>query len=214
MSDHTQDPELLPCPWCGEVPDISTDAAFRLTDGVKYGALGCCVTGPEVRTDYKDVPHWREAAIAAWNDRRSIPQGDDPAKAAAQGDELPPLPDFFKWWTRIETDRRKSLLVWARQDQENLHALLRQVFEGGAAEGREYSASCRAGEKADARDAALRSAVLAWWESRRPLRMDKAEHIANATVNRSGDAEQTLAKLAAGIVALSAQKGGEEGKGD
>lgn len=65
------DTELLPCPWCGETPDVSTDASFRLTDGVKYGALQCCVVGPEVRTDYKDVPHWRERAIAAWNERKS-----------------------------------------------------------------------------------------------------------------------------------------------
>lgn len=62
--------DLKPCPWCGEVPDVSNDAAFRLTDGVKYGALQCCVIGPGVRTDYKDLPHWREKAIRAWNDRK------------------------------------------------------------------------------------------------------------------------------------------------
>ncbi|MFS2027686.1 hypothetical protein [Massilia sp. CT11-137] len=67
-----------PCPWCGEVPDVSNDASFRLTDGVKYGALQCCIVGPEVRTDYKDVPHWKAKAIAAWNDRRASPVvGDD-----------------------------------------------------------------------------------------------------------------------------------------
>lgn len=66
-----------PCPWCGEIPDINNDASFRLTDGVKYGALQCCVTGPEVRTDYKDVDHWRAAAVAAWNDRSAAPPALD-----------------------------------------------------------------------------------------------------------------------------------------
>ncbi|MFS2027114.1 hypothetical protein [Massilia sp. CT11-137] len=79
-----------PCPWCGEVPDVSNDASFRLTDGVKYGALQCCIVGPEVRTDYKDVPHWKAKAIAAWNDRRASPVvGDDglpPPDVHASGD--------------------------------------------------------------------------------------------------------------------------------
>jgi len=58
-----------PCPWCGESPDVTNDAIFQLADGVKWGALTCCGAGPEVRTDYKDVSHWKSSAIAAWNER-------------------------------------------------------------------------------------------------------------------------------------------------
>jgi len=88
------DTELLPCPWCGETPDVSTDASFRLTDGVKYGALQCCVVGPEVRTDYKDLPHWRERAISAWNDRKAL--ASRPPEVDDEG--LPPLPEPFENW--------------------------------------------------------------------------------------------------------------------
>jgi hypothetical protein len=50
----------------------------------------------------------------------------DVARDAAQ-------PDFMKWWTSIETDVRKSMLVWANRDRERLHSLIRQAFEAGAA---------------------------------------------------------------------------------
>ena len=93
MSDqlNLEAERAAPCPWCGEVPDVSNNASFRLTDGVKYGALQCCVVGPEVRTDYKDVPHWKAKAIAAWNDRRASPVGEV---------ELPPLPTNVTHVTR------------------------------------------------------------------------------------------------------------------
>jgi len=38
---------------------------------------------------------------------------------------------YLAWWTSIETDLRKSLLVGARQDPERLHNLLRTAFEAG-----------------------------------------------------------------------------------
>lgn len=81
--------------------------------------------------------HKANAAIEAYLARRAT-------TSTQQGDE-PPLPDFFKWWVRIETDQRKSMLVWARKDQENLHSLLRQVFEAGVAEMGERGAACRVG---------------------------------------------------------------------
>lgn len=68
---------LLPCPFCGQKPDIDNDASFRLTDGMKYGALQCCIVGPEVRTDYKEVSHWKGAAIAAWNERIAPPASQE-----------------------------------------------------------------------------------------------------------------------------------------
>ena len=42
-------------------------------------------------------------------------------------------PDYLKWWTSIETDVRKSMLVWAHREPARLHALIRQAFEAGAA---------------------------------------------------------------------------------
>lgn len=59
--------ELLPCPFCGQVPTM-----IRETDGYKWGAVVCCITGPEVRTFYKSVEHWRNEAIAAWNCRAEL----------------------------------------------------------------------------------------------------------------------------------------------
>lgn len=65
MIDHQP---VKPCPWCGEVPAIK-EGAFVYTDGCEWGALACCGTGPEVRTNYLPVDDWKDAAIAAWNDR-------------------------------------------------------------------------------------------------------------------------------------------------
>jgi len=100
------DTQLLPCPWCGETPDVSNEASFRLTDGVKYGALQCCVVGPEVRTDYKDVPHWRERAIAAWNDRKALasrPAEVDPARLLREA-----LADAVKLRTDIDKALKRT----------------------------------------------------------------------------------------------------------
>lgn len=46
-----------------------------------------------------------------------------PAEQSAPGDM------FLAWWTSIETDTRKSLLVGAHRDPERLHALLRTAYE-------------------------------------------------------------------------------------
>ena len=67
--------KLKPCPWCGNTPDASNPGTFQLTDGVKYGAVQCCGAGPDVRTDYRDFPHWKDAAIESWNDRTAPAQG-------------------------------------------------------------------------------------------------------------------------------------------
>ena len=66
--------ELKACPFCGETPP---DESHALTDGgFKYGAVvcGCGAIGPDVRTDYKDWPHWKAAAQAEWN-TRALPEG-------------------------------------------------------------------------------------------------------------------------------------------
>jgi hypothetical protein len=119
------DTELLPCPWCGETPDVSNDASFRLTDGVKYGALQCCVVGPEVRTDYKDVPHWREAAIAAWNDRKTLasrPAEVDDKIPRESNDALIALAKYWKLdgdWMTCKGCRRS--LIASRDGEELAH---------------------------------------------------------------------------------------------
>jgi len=72
--------DVLPCPWCGKVPDLNDTRTFRETEGPKWGALVCCCIGPEVRTGYRPVDEWRDAAITAWNDRV---QADAPAPLPA-----------------------------------------------------------------------------------------------------------------------------------
>nr|DAH73645.1 MAG TPA: helix-turn-helix protein [Caudoviricetes sp.] len=73
MPERTE--RLEPCPWCGETPN---EDSYALRDGgYKYGGIvcGCGVQGPDVRTDYYDWPHWKEAAIAAWNRRAPAEAG-------------------------------------------------------------------------------------------------------------------------------------------
>jgi len=65
--------ELLPCPFCGDTP---SEVSFVLSDGgYKYGAIQCScgVIGSDVRTGYKDFPHWRDAAVEQWNTRAPLP---------------------------------------------------------------------------------------------------------------------------------------------
>lgn len=62
----------LPCPFCGETPDISIDKTFQLVEGgYKWGALGCACGcyGPDVRTSYQPIAQWKADAIKAWNTR-------------------------------------------------------------------------------------------------------------------------------------------------
>jgi len=60
---------LKPCPFCGETPDAANPLTFQMNQGDKWGFVVCCCNGPEVRTGYQDVEHWRADAIAAWNSR-------------------------------------------------------------------------------------------------------------------------------------------------
>ena len=77
--------KLKPCPFCGDIPSENSHA---LTDGgFKYGAIqcGCGALGPDVRTEYKDWPHWRDAAFAAWNERALL---SAPSPAGVDGLEV------------------------------------------------------------------------------------------------------------------------------
>lgn len=86
MDDKT----IKPCPFCGEVPDVSNHAHFQHTGGYKYGALvcGCGAQAPEVRADYKEVSHWKAVAIDAWNDRAAQPSVQVPQWISVS-DEMP-----------------------------------------------------------------------------------------------------------------------------
>jgi len=59
--------ELLPCPFCGVTLDAKRSETFDELG--KWGYVKCCIIGPDVRTDYKPLEHWRQAAIDAWNTR-------------------------------------------------------------------------------------------------------------------------------------------------
>lgn len=63
--------EAKPCPWCGRIPDVNNDDHFSTDAGGKWGWLQCCGNGPEVRAGYRPLAEWRDAAIAAWNERRA-----------------------------------------------------------------------------------------------------------------------------------------------
>jgi hypothetical protein len=67
---------LKPCPFCGETPDIDGTWTFQCNQGDKWGYVVCCCHGPEVRTSYGPVESWRDAAIAAWNERVDMDKGD------------------------------------------------------------------------------------------------------------------------------------------
>jgi hypothetical protein len=73
MTDTLDPVALLPCPFCGETPDINNPATFASNQGDKWGAVVCCCTGPEVRTGYQAVGFWMDDAITEWN-RRALPQ--------------------------------------------------------------------------------------------------------------------------------------------
>ena len=71
MSDDTQ-AALLPCPFCGEVPDVNDPYTFQADQGDKWGHIVCCCNGPEVRTGYGPLEEWKADAIREWN-TRSLP---------------------------------------------------------------------------------------------------------------------------------------------
>ena len=65
MSDQVK---LLPCPFCGAVPDFDNPQYFNAeADSCKWGAVQCdCgAQAPDVRTQYStDFKDWRDAAAA------------------------------------------------------------------------------------------------------------------------------------------------------
>lgn len=61
--------KVRPCPFCGDTPDIDNHLTFEADQGTKWGHIVCCGQGPEVRTGYQDVEHWRDDAITEWNKR-------------------------------------------------------------------------------------------------------------------------------------------------
>ncbi len=65
--------ELLPCPFCGETPDVNNKWTFAMPETYKYGCVVCCCFGPDVRTCYRDAEYWRDDAIEAWNTRVAPP---------------------------------------------------------------------------------------------------------------------------------------------
>ena len=67
--------KLLPCPGCGNVPDLSLPTSHYVEDGgAKWGGIQCCWKAPSVRTGYEDWPAWKEEAIQEWNTRACQPK--------------------------------------------------------------------------------------------------------------------------------------------
>lgn len=63
---------------------------------------------------------------------------------------------YLNWWTSIETDIRKSMLVWAHREPARLHALVKQAYEAG-----QESQMARIKHLTHERDLALRLARTA-----------------------------------------------------
>jgi hypothetical protein len=82
--------ECKPCLTCGQEIDIGNDAHFVSDQGDKWGHIVCC-GGPEVRTDYKSLPHWKNEAIREWNDQwgnREITRLQEENKMLREADEI------------------------------------------------------------------------------------------------------------------------------
>ena len=62
-------PDMKPCPFCGHTPDPYDDSTFETNNVGKWGFVLCCIQGPEVRTGFNPLGHWRRQAIDAWNTR-------------------------------------------------------------------------------------------------------------------------------------------------
>jgi hypothetical protein len=65
-------PDLLACPFCGQIPDQPD--CYRVPDGTggKWGRVecGCGACGPDVRTGYyTTVDRWAADAAQEWNRR-------------------------------------------------------------------------------------------------------------------------------------------------
>lgn len=228
MTDHTQAQALLLCPFCGGKAKISReslDERYGYADKVKVQCTACGVAvsavGDTSKPGYADNSTVEKRATDAWN-RRSIPQGEEPAKGAAQGDELPPLPVPVA----ALTDKGRAVKWSAIYRTEPVFKGYQPLFTGEQyRQGqREYVAACRAGEKADARDAALEEAAKVCegiegdrfdaykgrgkWEAFNPGRADP---YVNGESDGAGQCAISIRKLKSGDAARSHT--GKEGDG-
>lgn len=121
--------EMLPCPFCGTTPDANKRETFTLEDQPKWASVNCCITGPEIRTDYEKWPAWKQDAIAAWNTR--------PAPAASPTGVIP-QPQDLPW-----TDKERHVIATMMEERQlSGMALLRAAL-------RQYQVICermKAGE--------------------------------------------------------------------
>lgn len=53
---------------------------------------------------------------------------------------------YLDWWTSIETDVRKSMLVWAHRDTDRLHALVKMAYEEGVGAARRTQSAAEGAE--------------------------------------------------------------------
>ena len=105
--------DLLPCPFCGEVP-----TSFDTDQGTKWGHVYCGggAYGPEVRTGYEPAERWKENAIAAWNTRVHDP-------ALIDG-----LDDLLGDYEQALRDKVAALAA-AQAEIEQLNALLKERWD-------------------------------------------------------------------------------------
>lgn len=74
---------ILPCPFCGAVPDYENPTSFTQDANPKWASVicGCGVIGPDIRAGYaSDFKAWRDRAIEEWNKRSSMT--DEPIRKA------------------------------------------------------------------------------------------------------------------------------------
>jgi hypothetical protein len=90
----------------------------------RSGWEGCW---PEWVAEAHAGTHLTKAGAQLWLRFLFNLEGAAPAAGTVEKDAK--RPDFFKWWTSIETDVRKSMLVWASRDRERLFALMRTTFD-------------------------------------------------------------------------------------
>jgi hypothetical protein len=92
----SEEVKLLPCPFCGSIPDVSNPDTFATINTSKYGAVMCCITGPEVRTSYMSLEHWRGDAIAAWNRRPTHPESAVSGEWVPVSERLPTHDGYYE----------------------------------------------------------------------------------------------------------------------
>lgn len=81
MSDPTNEAELLPCPWCGEAPEVSDSGDSDFGIVVACTNYDCAIT-PEVRGRY------RSETVETWNRRRTPAPCAEPVADALRLDWL------------------------------------------------------------------------------------------------------------------------------